>query len=56
MSYLTEIVQECQEYSHFVCLTRFQERTASTNSEKFPNVFGGRDSNLYIWKNYLIFI
>ena len=29
--------------------------TVSTNSEKFPNIFGGSDSNLQIWKNYLIY-
>ena len=28
--------------------------TVSTNSDKFPNIFGGSDANLCIWKNFLI--
>ena len=29
--------------------------TVSTNSDKFPNIFGGSDANLYIWKHFLIY-
>ena len=29
--------------------------TVSTNSDKFPDIFGGSDANLYIWKNFLIY-
>ena len=29
--------------------------TVSTNSDKFPNILGGSDANLYIWKNVQIY-
>ena len=29
--------------------------TVNTKSDKFPNIFGGSDSILYIWKNYLTY-
>ena len=31
------------------------EHTVSTNSDKFPNILGGSDANLYIQKHFLIY-